>query len=55
MSALAHMIEARGIATVVIGLVRPHLETIRPPRALFVPFELGRPLGAPEDAAFQPS
>ena len=47
------MIEARGIATVVIGLVRPHLETIRPPRALFVPFELGRPLGAPEDAAFQ--
>jgi hypothetical protein len=47
------MIEARGIATVVIGLVRPHLETIRPPRALFVPFELGRPLGEPEDAAFQ--
>lgn len=47
------MIEARGVATVVIGLVRPHLETIRPPRALFVPFELGRPLGAPEDVAFQ--
>lgn len=47
------MIEARGIATVVIGLVRPHLEVTRPPRALFVPFELGRPLGEPEDAAFQ--
>lgn len=47
------MIEARGIATVVIGLVRPHLETIRPPRALFVPFELGRPLGEPENAGFQ--
>lgn len=47
------MIEARGIATVVIGLVRPHLEVIRPPRALFVPFELGRPLGEPEDAGFQ--
>lgn len=47
------MIEARGIATVVIGLVRPHLEVTRPPRALFVPFELGRPLGEPRDAAFQ--
>jgi hypothetical protein len=47
------MIETRGVATVVIGLVRPHLETTRPPRALFVPFELGRPLGEPEDAAFQ--
>ena len=47
------MIESRGIATVTLGLVRPHLEKTRPPRALFVPFPLGRPLGEPGDAAFQ--
>ena len=47
------MIEARGIATVVIGLVRPQIERTPPPRALWVPFPLGRPLGEPEDAQFQ--
>ena len=47
------MIESRGIATVVIGLVRPHMEQTKPPRGLWVPFPLGRPLGEPEDAAFQ--
>lgn len=36
-----------------ISLVRLHTEKIRPPRALWVPFDLGRPLGAPNDAAFQ--
>jgi hypothetical protein len=30
-----------------------HTETIRPPRALWVPFVLGRPLGQPADADFQ--
>jgi hypothetical protein len=52
-SALGHLIEQRGIATTAIGLIRLHMEKIRPPRGLFVPFELGRPLGEPEDAAFQ--
>ncbi len=47
------MIEARGIATTVIGLVRPHLEKSMTPRSLFVPFQLGRTLGEPEDAGFQ--
>ncbi len=47
------MIESRGVATVVIGLVRPHMERTKPPRGLWVPFPLGRPLGEPEDAAFQ--
>ena len=47
------MIESQGIATVVIGLVRPHMEATRPPRGLFVPFPLGRPFGEPGDAAFQ--
>ncbi|MCJ7604998.1 MAG: hypothetical protein MUO19_03070 [Dehalococcoidales bacterium] len=36
-----------------ISLIRPHTEKIKPPRALWVPFQLGHPLGAPDDAAFQ--
>jgi hypothetical protein len=47
------MIESRGVPTTVIGLVRPHMEATRPPRAVWVPFPLGRPLGQPGDAAFQ--
>ena len=33
--------------------MRLHTELTAPPRALWVPFELGRPLGIPGDAAFQ--
>jgi len=33
--------------------VREHTEIVRPPRALWVTFELGRPLGVPDDAPFQ--
>lgn len=47
------MMESRGFATTAIGLVRYQMEQVRPPRGLWVPFELGRPLGEPEDAAFQ--
>ncbi len=53
MSALGHYIEEAGVATVAISLVRPQAERVRPPRALWVPFELGRPFGPPGDAAFQ--
>ncbi len=53
MSALGHLIEEEGIATVAIALVRPQAERTRPPRALWVPFELGRPFGPPSDPAFQ--
>ncbi len=54
MSALAVYLERAGISTVVIGLTRLHLEKIQPPRALWVPFELGRPLGGYVDGgAFQ--
>jgi hypothetical protein len=52
-SALGHYIEEAGIATVAISLVRPQTENTRPPRALWVPFELGRPFGPPSDPAFQ--
>lgn len=41
------------MATANISLIRSHTEKIRPPRSLWVPFELGRPLGVPNDKAFQ--
>jgi hypothetical protein len=50
---LGYTIEGQGVATTQISLVREHTEKIRPPRALWVPFPMGRPLGAPGDAAFQ--
>ena len=53
MSALAHYLEEEGLATVAISLIRPQTENTKPPRALWVPFELGRPFGPPGDAAFQ--
>ncbi len=53
MGALGHFLERQGIPTVGISLVREHTETIRPPRALWVTFELGRPLGVPDDPSFQ--
>jgi hypothetical protein len=33
--------------------VREHTEIVRPPRALWVTFDLGRPLGIPDDPPFQ--
>jgi hypothetical protein len=33
--------------------VREHTEMVRPPRALWVTFELGRPMGIPDDEPFQ--
>ena len=53
MCALAHFLEAQAIRTFVVGLIRKHVERMRPPRALAVPFELGRPMGAPDEPAFQ--
>jgi hypothetical protein len=46
-------LEDEGLSTTQISLVREHSEAIKPPRALWVPFELGRPLGQPNDAEFQ--
>jgi len=50
---LAHYFEEDGLATVALAFVRPHVESMRPPRALWVPFELGRPFGTPNHPAFQ--
>jgi len=52
-SALGHYLEEEGIATVAVVLIRPQAENTKPPRALWVPFELGRPFGPPNDPAFQ--
>ena len=53
MGGLGHYLEQDGLATTQISLFRQHTERMRPPRALWVPFEFGRPFGAPGDAAFQ--
>jgi len=51
--ALAHYFEDEGIPTTQISLIRNHTERLHPPRALWVPFELGRPFGEPSDPEFQ--
>jgi hypothetical protein len=50
---LARVLEEAGLSTVTLGLIRNHLERVKPPRALFVPFPLGFALGRPDDPAFQ--
>jgi hypothetical protein len=51
--ALSRYLEEEGIATTHVSLIREHTVAMRPPRALWVPFVLGRPLGVPNDPAFQ--
>jgi hypothetical protein len=46
-------IEYSGIATVSISLLKEITEKIRPPRALFVPYPLGYPLGEPDNVELQ--
>lgn len=47
------VIERTGVPTVSISLLREVTERVNPPRALFVDFPLGYPLGAPGDATLQ--
>lgn len=53
MGALSYFLEREGIMTTGISLVRENTESMQPPRALWVSFPLGLPLGKPADAAFQ--
>ena len=53
MSGLAHYFEAEGFATVLVGFVREHIELVKPPRALWLNFPMGRPLGKPNDPKYQ--
>ena len=47
------MLEAHGVATTSISMVREHTEKVKPPRALFVPFPFGHALGRANDPALQ--
>jgi hypothetical protein len=47
------VLESEGLATVQLSAIRDHSERIHPPRALYCEFPLGRPLGKPNDPAFQ--
>ena len=53
MCTLAHVFEAAGLATVSLISVRDVAERMRPPRALYAEFPLGRPLGKPLDPDYQ--
>ena len=50
---LARALEAQGVATTSISMVREHTEAVKPPRALFVPFPFGHALGRPNDPELQ--
>jgi hypothetical protein len=41
------------LSTVALSLIREHTEKVKPPRAVYVPFPLGLPLGHPGDSAEQ--
>ena len=50
---LARVFEDHGLVTTSISLVREHTEKVKPPRALFVPFPFGHPLGEADDPELQ--
>lgn len=50
---MSFFLESAGISTTGISLVRPNTEQMALPRFLWVPFELGRPFGSPNQPDFQ--
>jgi D-proline reductase (dithiol) PrdB len=46
-------IEGTGIATVSISIVREYTEKVKPPRAIFLRWPFGHPLGEPHHPAQQ--
>ena len=50
---LARVFEAAGLVTVSLAMVREHVEKVKPPRALFVPYPFGFALGKPNDPELQ--
>ena len=50
---LARALEAEGVSTTSISMVREHTEKVKPPRALVVPFPFGHALGRADDPALQ--
>ena len=53
MCVLAQYFESEGFSTVLVGFVREHMEALTPPRALWLDFPMGRPLGKPRDPDYQ--
>ena len=52
---IARVLEENGLSTTSISLVREHTEKVKTPRALFVPYPFGRPLGKPDNVMLQRS
>ena len=50
---VAAELERQGVSTVTLQLLRTVAERVRPPRALFVPFRHGYPLGEPDAPTLQ--
>jgi hypothetical protein len=50
---IASVIEKSGIPTICLSLLHEITEKVKPPRALFVPFRIGYPLGEPHNADLQ--
>ena len=53
MGLIARSIEEGGIPTVYIGSCRDLMALVKPPRAVFVDFPLGRQCGKPDDVPLQ--
>ena len=53
MGLIARALEGQGIATVCVVMNRDITENVKPPRALFVRFPYGAPLGPAGDAVTQ--
>ena len=53
MGLIARVLEEAGIATVCIVMRREVAQNVKPPRALFVKFPMGAPLGPAGDAETQ--
>ena len=55
MGHVARALEIAGIATVIIAVkaLRPRLDPMGVPRMVITPYPMGRPIGAPLDAAMQ--
>lgn len=51
MGLIAHVIEARGIPTLVIGTAHDIMSQVAPPRPAFVDHPVGRTFGPPHDGA----
>ena len=49
MGLIQRAIEAEGIPTAGVSIVREFTERIRPPRSVFVNFPMGRPMGRAQD------